>query len=325
MQILQSESPNKARLAAETVPQAIAVDLSPEMLAAAYGLSGRVFDWRGLAGAGTLRVDNPAAACLNGPRTEQAFDDSRAQLQSGAPGQLVIEPDHRPDPRLLMPRGFTLLTGQQWARTGALPLHSAAFEIDGRGILALGSRGAGKSVLSMAVLTAGGRLVSDDWVLLAADEQGRPTAERLREFFMLRRGWAAEQLFARLPTLPFVAGAGTKTHFRLTRRDDPRFPIACRIDEVWLLERPRAGRIGPTRWQTLSPTQALACLIESSIGLLFGRDFPHERRAALTTLKQLLARVTCHRVATGTDMIENTRKTLDARLGDGAEAPSSGC
>ena len=313
MQILPGESPNAARLAAEAVPHSIAVDLAPEALGAAYGLSGRPFDWRSLVDAGALRVDNPGAAHLDGPRSEQAFDDSRVRLQSGAPGELLIEPGHRPEPRLLMPRGFTLLTGQQWARTGALPLHAAAFEIDGRGILALGRRGAGKSVLSMAMLAAGARLVSDDWVLLAHDGHGRPVAERLRGFFMLRRGWAAEQLLAQLPTLPFVSGAGTKTHFRLTRGDDPRFPTACRIDEFWLLQRPRAGRTGPTRWQTLSPTHALAYLIESSIALLFGRDFPHERCAALTTLKQLLARVTCRQVATGTDMIESTRKTAEAR------------
>lgn len=309
MRVLDSDTPDRARLAAERFRHSLVVDLPAEALAAACGQTARLFDWRALAGQGPIGVDNPGAARIDGPRSNHDFPDSRARLQSGAPGKLIIGPEHRRDPRLLAPKAFTLLTAQQWARGGALPLHAAAFELNGRGVLAMGRRGSGKSVLSLAALAAGGRLVSDDWVLLA-DDNGHPAVERLREFFMLRPGWATERLAERLPGLHLRAASGAKTSFHLSRRDDPRFPTSLRIDELWLLQRPRTGRTGPTSWQTLAPARALAHLIESGTALLFGQAFPHERRAALTTLRLLLARVNCRQVATGTDLIETPEQVF---------------
>ena len=319
MRITADRNPEYARLTAETLPQELRVQMPVDALARAVGLDSARYDWAARAGGPALDVDNPSAEIFSdGPPFDQAFDDGTARLQSGAPGRLVVEDGQAPEPRLLMPRSFTLLMSQQWARSGALPLHAGAFEFDGRGVLVLGRRGAGKSVTSMAALAAGARLVSDDWVLLAPDRSGQPAVERMREFFMLRGGWAAEQLIARLPDLPFVVGHRPKSAFWLQDRSDPRFPAGCAIEQLWVLERPRAGRGARTSSAPMAAATAMARLIESSTALLFGGSFPHERQAALHTLRLLIGRVTCRTVVAGVDLVEQPQRVIAELLGDSA-------
>lgn len=130
---------------------------------------------------------------------------------------------------------------------------------------------------------------------------------------MLRRGWAADQLIQRLSDLPFSTGQRPKTAFRLEDRTDVRFPAGAPIEQVWLLERPRAGRAERSTATPVPPSTALAAIIEASIALLFSQTFPHERRAVLDTLQALLRNTPCRTITTGTDLVENPEQTL-ARL-----------
>jgi hypothetical protein len=52
---------------------------------------------------------------------------------------------------------------------GALPIHAAAFELDGCGVLVTGWSKGGKTELLMAATRAGARYIGDEWVYLTAD------------------------------------------------------------------------------------------------------------------------------------------------------------
>lgn len=62
------------------------------------------------------------------------------------------------------------------AHLGALVLHAACVEIDGRGILLLGPSGRGKSTLSAALALAGARFMADDitWIRLESEPVAIP-------------------------------------------------------------------------------------------------------------------------------------------------------
>jgi hypothetical protein len=72
---------------------------------------------------------------------------------------------------------------------GALPIHAAAFELDGRGVLVTGWSKGGKTELLMAATRAGARYIGDEWVYLTADGGmfGIPEPVRLWD-------WHLEQL-----------------------------------------------------------------------------------------------------------------------------------
>lgn len=75
--------------------------------------------------------------------------------------------------------------------TGTLVLHAAVLHYNGLGLLLLGPSGAGKSTLCAASLRAGGRIVSDDVVLVAqkpssAQGAGRVSAYPFRRDMYLR-------------------------------------------------------------------------------------------------------------------------------------------
>src|SRR5206468_812619 len=75
---------------------------------------------------------------------------------------------------------------------GRIQLHGAAATIDGRTVVLLGDKGAGKSTLSVAIRRAGGTVLADDQLVLHVDDTVtisgidgglRLTAETERHFF----------------------------------------------------------------------------------------------------------------------------------------------
>src|SRR5690606_33433862 len=54
-------------------------------------------------------------------------------------------------------------------RRRSVPLHAAAFEVDGVGVIASGWAHGGKTTALLAFMERGARFLADDWVLLAED------------------------------------------------------------------------------------------------------------------------------------------------------------
>lgn len=99
---------------------------------------------------------------------------------------------------------------------GALPIHAAAFELDGRGVLVTGWSKGGKTELLMAATRAGARYIGDEWVYLTANGQmfGIPEPVRLWD-------WHLDQL----PDIRRGLGRTARVKLRL-------LPLAGRFDAV---------------------------------------------------------------------------------------------
>ncbi len=73
-----------------------------------------------------------------------------------------------------------------FALCGGIIVHGLAFEHGDKGYLALGDSGSGKSTLATAILLAGGRIVSDDLVLLGRASDGGVRVLPFRADMVLR-------------------------------------------------------------------------------------------------------------------------------------------
>lgn len=93
-------------------------------------------------------------------------------------------------PYLIAVLNLTVLTN------GALPLHAAAFELDGVGTLVTGWSKGGKTELLMAAAGAGARYIGDEWVYLTVDGRmhGIPEPIRLWDWHLKQLPAARSQL-----------------------------------------------------------------------------------------------------------------------------------
>lgn len=248
------------------------------------------------------------------PPWKKDLPDGLVTLHSGAPGSVRVEHGHAITDTLL-PQSLYLLLAQQWARAGLMLVHGAAFEFQGTGILALGDRGAGKSVLTAAALAAGALVVSDDWVMVGFDPSGRLRAERLREFLMLRHGQACDRLISKLDgarAVPLDDRPKSVLHYR----DQPdalrrRCLSGCAIDRIWLLQRPSSGRSSRSIRKPATPVQTLAAVIRATMPLLFTGRFAHEAGLLRKTSDAAFAASALYAIQTGLDLTEDPAPVLN--------------
>ncbi|MGB0514036.1 MAG: hypothetical protein ACPGJE_04245, partial [Wenzhouxiangellaceae bacterium] len=187
----------------------------------------------------TLDIDNPDAeppAPAHLPRASIQLPDGEVISASGGAARIELRPGHGA-PTRLVPQCLNLGLAQQWARTGRMMVHGACLGAGDRGVLVLGRKASGKSVLCLAALTAGLRVVSDDWLLLGCDPNAS-IAERLRDFLMLRESWASRRLRIQWPDAPAAPAPARPKQIIATDRDtstDPtRFPRTATITDLWL-------------------------------------------------------------------------------------------
>lgn len=269
-----------------------------------YG-TGKRPEWVSAAGCAGIGAELLGAAPdqTEAPVRVRELEDGRLETRSGGAGRVVpISAGLRAD--RMLPQSLHLLLAQQWARAGILVVHAAAVSTPQGGILILGSRGTGKSTLSVSALAAGLGAVSDDWMLLGIDPANDITVERLRGFLMLRQSWAAERLGVQCPDLPLVTSPMRPKQVMQLREDAHRFPASAPIRAVWLLQRPRGARAERSVVRPASPAYCLRRLVEASMPLLFSAEFPHEHRALLATAQHLIGTAPCQILEPGTDLVE---------------------
>lgn len=245
-----------------------------------------------------------------GPVQEFALDDGLALLRSGGSGRVRVQTGHTLG-HTLLPTSLHLLLAHQWARGGLMLVHAAAFEFGGVGVLALGDRGAGKSVLSAAVLAAGGRVVSDDWVMVGKAENGGFHAERLRDFLMFRSGPPLRALLEQLGDLPTTEDPDrSKLVARIPGASDDRFPHSTPVDRIWLLQRCAGERPAETRAKEASPIAALQGLMQATTPVLLSKRMPAERDQLRRSTGDLLQSVPIQHTRTGVDIATTSETTL---------------
>jgi len=101
----------------------------------------------------------------------------RADLEAGS-AEAAIDPG-REHPYIVRDL-LGLVLGEMLRARGRYPLHAALCELGGRGVLIIGSTGAGKSTLAVGLARGGFGLLTDDWVLLQEGPHGVALSPMLR-------------------------------------------------------------------------------------------------------------------------------------------------
>jgi hypothetical protein len=172
------------------------------------------------------------------------------------------------------------------AQRYAMPVHAAAVEREGTGVLLYGLSGAGKSTLAWACARAGWTYVTDDGAWLLPGAEDRTVLGRCRQ---IRFKSDAPQLFPELQRYAARPGPHGKVSLEVPLPDFPQIRTAsrCRIGCVVVLDR-----------QSSAAARAEPALAEEVAGLLLG-DMPRyeeDVRARYETAVRRLLDAPCYRL-----------------------------
>lgn len=235
------------------------------------------------------------------------FGDSIIYCSSDSGAVTEIFPDSNRARSLHIPTAMSFAFTQQWARHGHACVHGALLKVEGQGVLVIGLRAAGKSVISASALAADGQIVTDDY-LLVGTRDNQLLGERIRRFISLRRSWAADALMGRAAGDWKLGRSELRAFLRVAPGDD-RFPESARIDKIWLLCRPLSGRRSHSSLDSISHSEAYGSLVSATSPLLLGADFPHERLKLHALLSKLTGSVPLARLETGQDIVLDPKRT----------------
>lgn len=149
---------------------------------------------------------------------------------------------------------------------GLLVLHASAVVRDGKCVIFLGDKGAGKSTTACAMLAGGYELLSDDVVAISFEADGQPKVRPAFNQIKLLDDAAAK--------FGLDQEAAQQIHPLVDKRRHQASSAFCTkpadVAAIYVLSRDKTARIEP-----LAPQQALTHLIGFSYASRFGRDaFP---------------------------------------------------
>ena len=195
---------------------------------------------------------------------------------------------------------------------GGLALHAAAFELGGEGVLAVGRSGSGKSTLALAALAAGGRVVSDDTVVVFRQgSEGELCAAPLRPDLSLRRG-----SLGLLPSVQeFNLAQSSDGRTILRRSQHPSLFIDnIVVSQVWFLSE-EAQKPGKSLSRTIdSQADTFTELLCASAPLLLSSKYDVERTIVMKVATELMSVQPSLRVWLGWDLLEKPREILGRLL-----------
>ena len=222
--------------------------------------------------------------------------------------RVAISPDC--DDRLAFGELIGAALTHAMALVGCLPLHGMAAEINGIGVLALGDSMAGKSTLALAILHAGGRIVSDDF-LLVRSVAGRIVVSALRRDLYIREG-SFRLIPADLRELFSSVGAGLG-RIRLVQDLAPHsFVDGVSPNVVWFLD--GGERSSKLHVAKLSQAETLSSLLRGGSPLLTSKRYRSERLSVLPRLIQVVQPAHCFEVRLGSDLLHSPRGMIKELL-----------
>jgi energy-coupling factor transporter ATP-binding protein EcfA2 len=197
------------------------------------------------------------------------------------------------------------------ARRSVVTLHAVAFALGGRNVAAVGASGSGKSTLAAAVMAAGGRVVTDDSVLvrLANDEVA---IAPFRTFLSFRGNSAAllpDPIRRHLRRRHDAFGPTSS----LYRHDCPDHTVDLLTPcDVWALSLDR--RRGSSRFDSISHGECLAAVIAETSPLFLSPRYPTERARLMPVLTRLVESTSAGRVRLGKDLTADPVSTVERLL-----------
>jgi hypothetical protein len=149
---------------------------------------------------------------------------------------LRVAPGSAPVPLLVPVLNVTALAN------GVVPMHAAAFDLDGLGVLVTGWSRSGKTETLLAFGDRGARYIGDEWVYLHPDGMLTGLPEPMRVW-----SWHLRQLDGRAPALPLSTRASFAVLDRATEATAAR-PLPGKARRLrHLLSEQRNVRIAPDR------------------------------------------------------------------------------
>jgi hypothetical protein len=229
-----------------------------------------------------------------------------------APGRrlarVAITPD-RDDPFALEALLGAALT-HAMALLGCLPLHGMAAEVDGIGVLALGDSMAGKSTLALAMLHAGGHIVSDDF-LLAQFKDGRLVVSALRQDLYVREG-SFELIPAELGPL-FSSNDAGLGRMKLSRNLAPQaFINEVSPQVIWFLDGTR--RSAKLFVIEFSQAEAFRSLLQIGSPLFISNRYNAEKSAVLPQIVHIVQSARNFSVQTGSNLFKSPSSVIQRLL-----------
>lgn len=200
--------------------------------------------------------------------------------------------------------------GHALALSGASFLHGAAVVVNELPILLLGGAGSGKSTAAAAALTAGGKVISDDSLILYPSATGRPAVRTLRRDLLLRQG-SLGVLPAPLQERLQHVGPATDPRWVLRREDAaPRFSTTHEPAAQCVLRMDR--RLKSFRLVALSQAVAFTALLEAnSSPHLLHPAFPGEQQRLLSLWSRLTSSLPAFELRLGAAVLDSPTEVLE--------------
>ena len=188
------------------------------------------------------------------------------------------------------------------ARQGLPVLHSCSFELGGVAVLGLGESFSGKTTVAVAAMRAGGRVVSDDAVLVV------PEGERFAVLPVRSFGWLRGRTREIVPS---------ELRHRMIENEENGRPR-------WVLEREAGGeafveraapsviwvqsidrRLKASRIEPIDQGQVFAALVRGSSPLFLSRHCPEIRDQLIPMFRSLCAQCRGYRVWLGRRLMDD--------------------
>lgn len=242
-------------------------------------------------------------SCSGGDGIDIYCFDGRLRLPSQVDKPLHLSPLH-PDS---IPGIGALTTGLCYALSaaGGLVLHAGCFMLQGKRVLVLGQSGSGKSTLCAAAIHAGGRVLSDDSVLVDATGIAYP----LRRDLSLRKPSLGMLSPHTIETLTRQFNGLENKWFLLRQQNPGAYLDRMEIDETWILRRP-SDREQPSKTPVDAAT-ALRYLMDNT-HFLANPSYGHLQATLLPAACRLVEQNQNYLVDTTTGLVETPQAVLSS-------------
>jgi hypothetical protein len=206
---------------------------------------------RRLLGRSEYAAQDEGLVILRGPQ-KRAIEFLIPFDELGGQPRLQCRPGSAPLPLLVALVNLSVLA------RGVVPVHAAAFDLDGLGVLVTGWSKSGKTETLLAMASRGARYIGDEWVYLDADGfmSGLPEPMRLWS-------WHLRELDGFGPPLPLTTRAGLALLDAAAAGGedvDARLPGPLRRARH-VLDRQRSVRVPPEQLLPISPGQKMDVVV----------------------------------------------------------------
>jgi len=199
------------------------------------------------------------------------------------------------------------------ARQGLPVIHGCAFRLGNASVLGLGESFSGKTTVSVAAMTVGGRVVSDDVLLAVPGDPAVYSLLPVRSYGWLR-GRTREIVPSELQDAMVEADENGQPRWVLNREDGgDRFAGQATPEVIWVQSVDR--RLNESRIEAINHGHVFAALIRASSPVYLSRHCPEIRDKFIPVFRALCAQCRGYRVRLGRRLLEDPEGEMTRLVG----------